>query len=233
MENCLFKGLRGTAKGSSSRAIYEEIGLLKKDEEFFSPAYLYSSSTGDKTIYAYKDLRKLEEELTQTSPSDKWRIKELVFALTECAKIKKDFKNPPPVTKMARFFKTPVGWSDYFAKEKIFGGTSIEEWAHSFSSLEIQNFLLDLIEPKASRFYYLLSYADFIKGDSQLPRRTSKDLAKGLEEKFLSLGGEIKFDMPIARAFIDHGAIASLYSNSHELKRRCRCLRHRPFLAFP
>jgi len=68
VENCLFKGLNGCLEGTESRKIFNNVGLLSKEEKFLDPEILYTSFTGETCVYAYKDLKKLEEELVSIPP---------------------------------------------------------------------------------------------------------------------------------------------------------------------
>jgi len=93
---------------------------------------------------------------------------------------------------------------------------SVEDWAKSFVSPIISNFLMDLLTPEANRFYYLLSYADFVKGDTRFPEATSKELANRMKERFLSLGGEMKLDAPVTKIGESMASIRSVYSFSRD-----------------
>lgn len=194
--------LTGTKEESSLNKLWKQIGALANNDVYY-PEYFECSMYEDTKVFLYRDVEKQKEHLLKISPEDSKEISTLLKNCKEVGGFEPPAEKPLDLMNLfekLRFYKSMSKYANVFRKyDKI----SAEDYISGFKSTAIRMALKSLVPSyyRASTLIFVLG--SFINGNAGKPKGGSRAFAKKIEDKFIEIGGDIKFSKEVKRVIIE------------------------------
>lgn len=191
----------GTKQGDGFHKLYVETGALTPDTEIYNaPSVL--AEIGGRMYDIPMDLGRFESFLTALSPQDEKPIKGL------CKKIKKMAETPMPTGivgsfgEMVDMLKSSSG---FFSLAISGSGITVADYAKRFASDEIRAILYNLMPAEFSVLALVLMLGTRMGGNAGYPMGGARDVARGMTEHYLSLGGTLHLSTKVDKIEVTDG----------------------------
>lgn len=207
-EGCYIDGcvhwLVGTDPTSTTYRLWETTGLLTKSVEIFNQEDFYTLDFGeDKTFTVWSDLTKLEKELTAFAPEDEKQIKKFCKLVKRFQTI--DAPIEKPVDLMNLFDLCKIGFTmlgDYYYVNKT-SKISCAKYAEKFKNPYIKKWLSEHMSANYNLMSFLYMFAHVTAKNGGIPLGGSREMVKRMQERYLSLGGEIRKNAEVEKIDIE------------------------------
>ncbi len=184
IDNCIH-WLTGTNPKTETYNRWVEVGMLGDEVEVLQPEVLFSYSYGNKTISLTRDLEDFKEQLLSLSPIDEKEINSLYQAVKNlCGLTGTGGKDHDEKFGIIKSMKVLPSLYKYHR-------LSTEELSARFVHPVIKRFIVSVLGTEFSSLALLYVFATFVSGNGGVPKGGSLDAARRMENRFLSLGGEI------------------------------------------
>lgn len=198
IDNCIH-WLTGTNPHTKYYQLWRDLGALKEDTKIYQADTLYTYEYRGKRLSLHKNLDELEQSMLALSKKDEKEIRSLIKAVrilqgaSGIAGKNHDQKTPL----FSELFSLPVLYKYY--------RLSTGELAQKFSHPLIKKFLNSLIGEKFSALALLIVFATFCGENGGIPKGSSKEMAKRMTERFLSLGGKVLLGKTAVKIRLENG----------------------------
>lgn len=179
IDNCIH-WLNGSKDGTQLNKLWKELGGIDDETVFHQSEYFYVSELGKKCVGLGQDLEKTRSEMLKVSPQDEKQINKFINCVNSCIKLMEE----KPLKKL----------SALFSMLKSYGRKTLGEVSKLFISPLLQRLMCDYILPEYSIYVLIFAYASFVRGDGKVLVDGSKSMADKMIEKYLNLGGEIRYE---------------------------------------
>lgn len=203
IDGCLH-WLTGTKRGTELYKMWQEVGALGT-VDIYQPDSFATVEMKGKTVTIHRNLSKLKAHLMEVSPEDESEIEKFCNSIEKCL----DYEMPStkPVDLM--------GWRDKWQVAKSMkdiapvisqlSRISVKDYLKRFKSPVLREALKTGIHEDYSAHVLPFTFATFICGNGGRPRGGSRELAWRMEEKYRSLGGELKLHTKVKKIEINKG----------------------------
>ncbi len=187
IDNCIH-WLTGTNPNTETYKRWVEVGMLGEGVEIIQPDTLFSYSYGNKTLSLTSDIEQFRKDLLLLSPIDEKEINSFVNAIEDWSGIigiggkNHDEKYGA--------IKTAKAAPNILKYHRMSTGQLSEKFVHPV----IKKFFVSLLGSEFSAFVLIMIFATFCYGNGGVPKGASLEAAKRMENRFLSLGGEIIYN---------------------------------------
>ncbi|MBO5888963.1 MAG: hypothetical protein J6Q58_02360, partial [Clostridia bacterium] len=206
IDNCIH-WFTGTNPNSIYYKKWVEIGAITENGVSKSN-YLYKSVLNGESICLYRDIDKTKEEMLNVSIEDKKEINFLINAIKNMAYFMgtggKNCNEKIDFTKLITF--TPAFIRYY--------NLSLNDLAKKFTHPLLKRFLTDYIEGSFGVLSFIVTAATFCFNNGDIPVGSSKQTAKNITDRFLSLGGKLVLNETAVKAYYDGKKVAKLQFES-------------------
>ena len=205
-----FEGGMHWLTGSSPKMplydIWKELGALKENNpiENRDPYYVYKN--GDKTLYMWRDLDKLCNQLLEFAPEDKKMIKKFrrdVKSLLGVHLVVNDImglkaKNPrhPGLGELLKMAPAGLNYARLV-------NMSYEEYVNQFKNPDVRHLLMGSIGYRYNAMSFIYTIASFASGDCGYPAGGSVTMGQNMLDTYKALGGKIEFRKKIENIELD------------------------------
>ena len=196
--------LIGTSRFSPFYAMWKELGAFNSDSDIYFQNNYATFEYRGRTVTFWSDLKRTEEELLAQFPLDSKEIKKFIKMVVTAINV------PLPVERSVNTmpFNQVVytGWS-LFPYIPFFLRTmrmSLSKYAKRFKDPSLRFAMKNLLPNDNSLYAALYSYGNIAFGNGGVPVKGSLQLAKNIEEKYLSLGGRLRLKSEVLEILIDN-----------------------------
>lgn len=191
IDNCIH-WLTGTNPASESYKMWKELGVLGSVEVYQGDS-LYTYEQNGKRLSLYKDIYKLEREMTSLSPGDKKEIEEFIKAIKIIQGICSigGINHNEKSTNLQRILSLPTILK--------YHRLSTLQLAQRFISPVIRGFLTNFIGKDFSSLALVAVFAHYCGRNGGIPKGSSLAMAKRMTQRFLELGGTILAPKEVVR----------------------------------
>jgi len=195
--------LTGTKKGEILNGMWENCNAINEN----SVIYLNSFGTViyEKTkVIFYTDFDKAEKEWIKISPEDKRVIKKFFRYARNIAYLELPLHCPISLMPFKLFLKVGIKMVPHLSTLLFTSKTTPEKFAKKFKSPALRFALENVFPGRNNLFSFLYAYATLANRNGGIPVGGSKPLTDRMAQRFLDLGGEIKFNSPIKSIYIEN-----------------------------
>jgi phytoene dehydrogenase-like protein len=203
IDGCL-DWLVGSSPGSNFHRIWEELGALQGRRMIDREEFLRVEGENGKVFILYRDIDRLEQHMKELGPRDARMIEELTGAVRTCAKYDLPVDKAPELygmldgilflIRMAPFLRTLSKW------KKI----PFQNYVRRFSDPFLRDALLCLFEfPGFPMAPVLMILAWMHRKCAGYPEGGSLEFSRGIERRYLALGGKIHYRSPVAEILVE------------------------------
>ncbi len=198
IDNCIH-WLTGTSPSSKTHGIWLDTGALGgvpvlQSEKFFS------SVLGGERATLWCDLARTREELCRLSPVDASEINR--FLLSVRSLMPGGFRSVGVSKAVPAFL--------HYARRNLYAA------AAAFHHPLLRTMMTDYVGGPFSALGLIIPYADVASGNGGIPEGGSRAMAKRMEERFLSLGGDLRLGTGIKEIVLSGGKATGVMTEAGE-----------------
>ncbi|MGI6210019.1 MAG: phytoene desaturase family protein, partial [Anaerolineae bacterium] len=196
--------LMGTKPGSDMHDIWEELGLIQGLQFVYQPEFSRRIAPDGTVISVFTDPDRLEQHLLEISPEDAEPIREF------CGVTRRLMGAPMPVGKAPELqtlldkVRTLVPMLSYLRDMGKYLRVSLEEFAAGFRHPLLRETFTQVMYPKMPVTFLAVTLASMASRDSGYPIGGSLPMARTVEKRYLSLGGEISYRSRVSRILVEN-----------------------------
>ena len=184
IDNCIH-WLTGTNPASATYRLWEELGVLG-DVEVMQSESLYTCEVAGERLVLWRDLDRLEREMLALAPEDERRTRAF------CADVRMA-QRMLGIGGEGRNEKSTAAQNLLVLPRLLrYSRLDVGSYAARFHHPLIRAFLTSLLTPRFGVLALFCVFAHYTADNGGIPRGSSRGMAQRLEERFLSLGGELQ-----------------------------------------
>ena len=198
--------LVGSSPLSNFYRIWEELGAVQGRRMVDHDEFMRIEGADGKVFIIYTDIDRLEQHMKELAPADRQVIEEFVGGIRACARFDLPIEKAPelygPIDglkllfKMLPFLRVMRKW------KKI----SVRDFAKRFNDPFLrQAFPLCFDLPDFPMMGMLVTLAWMHKRSAGYPIGGSLEFSRAIEQRYVSLGGEIHYRSPVDKILIEDG----------------------------
>ncbi len=181
--------------------MWEDIGLIQGREMVDPEVFVRWESRDGQALCLYTDPARLEQHLLELSPADRPLIRDLcrsirAFAGLGAAEPANPFERTRETLKMIPLLPHFLKW----------GRMSLKQVGDRFTSPFLRRAFSELWFPEISAMGLLFTLAMLSKRGAGYPLGGSLPMAKAVEERYISLGGEVHYEARVSEILTAPGA---------------------------
>ena len=216
-DNCIH-WLEGTSPNSPFHRIFQELGAIQGKKIYYKEMSI-KLFLKDQIINLYNDPDKLAKHLKEIAPEDSDMIDQLVDSLK-----KFHLLGSMPLTKPKELFtildtiKMIISFFPFMKFFKKYMKITVDEYADMFKNPILQQAIRSM---KAIATYNEAFIIPFLlsSNDSGFPQGGSLNLAKSIEQRYISLGGKINYGAKIKKILVTNNkAVGIQLEDGKEVK---------------
>ena len=208
-KNCYVDGcihwLVGVKPNSTVYRLWEDVGALSPDVDIFYQDDFYTIEMDDGVSFTiWADLEKFEKELITFAPEDEKQIKKLCKLIKRFEKIEAPVDKPVDLMNLWDLLK--IGFTmcgDYYYVNKA-SKLSCGGYAEQFKNPYLKKWLSGHLSADYNLMSFLYMFSHITAKNGGIPIGGSYAMAKRIESRYLSLGGEIRCNAEVERVRIEN-----------------------------
>ncbi len=203
IDGCLH-WLIGTGKGTGLRQMWDELGALEGREIVDNDVFLYTEDASGNRFSFPTNIDALERALLAFSPDDRQLIDQFVAACRKLLTFDMPLGKAPELQNLG----DKVGFLiRFFPLLKTFGRwnrVSIGEFADRFKHPLLRLVFRDLFLPEFPLIFAIMTIAWLHRKDAGYPIGGSLAFSRGIEKRYLELGGEAIYKARVAKILVEN-----------------------------
>ena len=195
--------------------IWTELGAINKETEIIdSDVFIRIEDEKGEHFTVYSDMDKFETEMLRIGPEDKEVIKEFTDAVRFFVSFQCSRDNPPPPEVQMTFReKIPAFMQKWTA-------TTTKDFSQRITNPKLKQFFMsifgDFVGDTSSIFMLMGTLGYLHAKTAGYPKGGSRPFAKRIEERYLSLGGEIQFNARVKEITVENDSATGIMLMSGE-----------------
>ena len=196
--------LVGTKKSSITRRLWEEVGALEESSEIYFPEDFYTLDFGgDKSFTVWTDIKRLEQELISFAPEDERQIKRFIKLIKRFQRIDAPVEKPADMMNLFELMKVGFTMAGDYYHIKRTSRISCENYSKKFKNPHLAKWIAEHMSSNYNFMSFLYMLAHVTSGDGGIPAGGSLPMAERVLDKYLSLGGEIRYRAEVERVELE------------------------------
>lgn len=200
IDNCIH-WLCGSKNGNRLNKLWNEVGAFENINFYQSEDFIVSEFNNLK-ISLNKDINVTEKNMLKLSPADKKEIKKFINAIKLITSLEKKSNIKKSVILLKLF--------------SIYKRKTIKEVANKFKHPLLKKLLTDYFGDIFSIYVLLFAYSSFSSGDGKVIKEGSYKMAENITNKYISLGGKIKFNSEVKKVLFENKKAIGIQLNNGE-----------------
>ncbi|HEY9076134.1 MAG TPA: NAD(P)/FAD-dependent oxidoreductase [Anaerolineaceae bacterium] len=197
--------LTGSKPGSQLYPLWQEIGLIQQrtliDPEIFSRV----EGKDGQVLNLYTDIAKFEQNLLEIAPEDKKTIREICKAMRVFSRY--DMQTGKGLLVRLRNALTALVTMPYFVK---WGPKTMKDLGASFTNPFLKRVFSELWYGEMSSLGLLMTMGWLANHAAGYPLGGSMPMALAVEQRYLSLGGQIRYKSRVKKILVEGGKAAGV-----------------------
>ncbi len=204
--------------GSSGKGLLgkflDEVGILK-GRAFFNHEELTRIETGldnDRRMFiAYTDHTRLNRHLKELSPEDAGEIDRFTALIEKFIDFPVGTDKPQELWKVGDYVSFMKNIKPFMKEFRVYGSLTVGEYANRFASVHIREGLESILDmPDFSFFALLMMLGWHSSGNAGYPLGGSLPVAKVMEERYLGMGGRIRYGARVEKIIVEKKRAAGI-----------------------
>lgn len=194
-DNCIH-WLTGTNPKTDLYKVWETVGAFE-NTELYTAEYFNVDARGEKPLYFYKDLQKLQQHFIDVSPEDEEKIKGFVEDIKSAQQVEMPTKKPMALMNLLDYLDLARTYKPIMSRMKVWSGLSVAEYANQFKSPLLQQAIKSLLyeECPINNLFFMLG--TYTSGNGGWPMGGSLAMGQRMAKRYESLGGKICYKMRV------------------------------------
>ena len=200
--------LTGSSPKLKLNQVWKDVGALQDNNPIENRDPYYTLIDGDKRLYMYRDVNKLEKHFLEFAPEDKKMIKclcrDIRFFINVHLPIK-DIRGLKSTKPMHPGFWELLKMAPAALRYLYLQKTSYNEYVNKFKNENIRHLLMCVIGPRYNAISLIYTLASFANGDCGYPDGGSVRLANNILKTYQDAGGKIQYRTKVLNVEVEDG----------------------------
>lgn len=210
IDNCVH-WLTGTKPGTEIYQVWNDVGVLEKEEDVIRHEYFLRVDVDGKYGYVWRDVDKLEKELLSIAPEDKKEIKSFIKVIKKVQTIQLPSLKPKEQMSFGENMRLLRKMYKAIPAAVKYGKLTMSEYADKFKSPILKRIMINYLPSQYNMMSIFYMYAMFSIGNADLPKGGSSEISSRMENKYLSKGGKIFTKKKAKSVDIENKKITRVY----------------------
>jgi phytoene dehydrogenase-like protein len=212
-DGCL-RWLVGTDPNSAFHQVWRELGAIAGREIINRDEFLRVEGTGNQVISLTSDLDRLSAELKQISPRDGSLIDELVGAARCCSALEPPIEKPLELMNGFEKLKLLIGYRPMLFTIGKWKNRKLGAYLSRYHSPFVREALMAVAgDPRMSALVLVMVLAFRSRRNAGYVLGGSKALSESIAERFLRLGGSIRYNAEVTSILVEDGQATGVRFN--------------------
>lgn len=194
--------LVGSSPSSAFYKFWEEIGAVQEKEFVYFDEYLNYETEDGKNLSFSTNLDILRENMINFATEDKDQIDSFINFSKKLIDFQQPLEKPLELYTLNDGLKLISKIAPFLNLMRSLSKISISDFASRFKNQHLKNLFLRLWFPEFSLFFLSLTLTWLHKKEAGYPIGGSFSFAKGIEKRYLELGGKINYNSPVKKILI-------------------------------
>ncbi len=198
--------LVGSGQSSGYRRIWDELGALAGCEVVNHDEFMRIQKADGKAFILYTNVDRLEQHLLDLAPADEKPIREFTDAVRLFSRFDPPVGKAKETSNFVDMFKTMPGMMPIMPAMMKWGKVSIADYAERFSDPFLRYAFGASFGNNLNRLPVLtlmMTLAWMHRQDAGYPVGGSLEFSRGIERRYLSLGGEIHYKSRVEKILVE------------------------------
>jgi len=196
--------LVGSGPNSKFYTIWQELGALEGKTIINHEEYGRVEGSDGKQLIVYTDLDCLEKHMKELAPEDAAIIDEFISAARQCTRFEPPIEKAPEVAGFFYLAKIIVTHFPLMRMLWKWNRISLRAYAARFKSPILREAFPMFFVPDFPVSFMLMTFAWMHKRAAGYPVGGSLEFSRGIEKRYLSLGGEMNYKAKVARILTEN-----------------------------
>ncbi|MBN2558595.1 MAG: NAD(P)/FAD-dependent oxidoreductase [Clostridia bacterium] len=197
--------LMGSSPDMDLHRIWRDTGALDDNVTIVNHESFMRYEAGGRVVELYTNADRLEQHLLEISPKDKSEIKKLCKAIRALGEFGIPIDKPMDMMTAGDGLRFAVKLVGKMGMMSRYSKMKMEELAALFKEPLIGRSMLASIPGDYAATALVVTLAGMHRGDSGFPIGGSRALAKRMEQKYLSLGGKVRYRTRVEKIVVKEG----------------------------
>ncbi|HYA85812.1 MAG TPA: NAD(P)/FAD-dependent oxidoreductase [Nitrospirota bacterium] len=196
--------LVGSGPNSKFYTIWQELGALEGKTIINHEEYGRVEGPDGKQFIVYTDLDRLEKHMKELAPEDGALINEFIAAARRCTRFEPPIEKAPEVASFFDLAKIVVTHFSLLRTLRKWNRISLREYAARFKNPLLREAFPMFFVPDFPVSFMLMTFAWMHKKAAGYPVGGSLEFSRGIEKRYLSLGGEMHYKAKVVRILTEN-----------------------------
>ena len=197
--------LTGSSPESPLYRMWEELGAVQGRTMIYHDEFMRIEGKEGEVLVIYTDLNRLEQHMTALAPEDKDVIEEFINAALSFTRIDLSMEKAPELISPSDMAEMMPKMSLYLELVEKWGKVSMLDYAQRFKNPFLRR-AFPLIQdlPSSPMFTLVGMLALLHSRTAGYPLGGSLDFARGIERRYLDLGGKVHYKSAVNKVLVDN-----------------------------
>ncbi len=195
--------LMGSSPSEPLHKLWNELIDMEKLEFVDHEIFFQVEDTQGNTLRVFTDIDKLEKEMKRAAPEDKDLIEEFIGGIRKFLPFRMPVEKARELMNAFDGFKMMVKILPYLRAFKKWEKMSAEEFSSRCRNPLLKKAILEMFMPETSVFFLLMTLVSMHKKGSGYPVGGSRNFAKLIENRYVTLGGKIHYKSKVEKIIVE------------------------------
>ncbi len=196
--------LVGSGAGSSFNRIWQELGATQGRQFVDHEEFVRVEGEGGKTFIVYTNIDRLEQHMKELAPADAEVIEEFAGALRRFTRFGDAMGQPGGSPSLLGAVKTAYRMLPFMPLLRKYGKITVQDYVTRFSDPFLRHAFGAIFGlPGFPMMAVMMTLAWMHNRDAGYPIGGSLDFARGIERRYLDLGGEIHYGARVEEILVE------------------------------
>jgi phytoene dehydrogenase-like protein len=197
--------LVGSSPADNYYALWNELIDMARLEFVDHEVFFQIEDTEGNTLRVFTDVGRLEEEMKRVAPEDADLIEKFIAGVRKFLPFSYPVDKAPEVMNPFDGLKMMARMLPYFGAFRKWERMTAKDFASRCKNPLLRRAILHMFLPDTSVFFLLMTLVSMHKKVAGYPIGGSLNFAKLIEEKYLTLGGNINYNSKVEKVLVENG----------------------------
>jgi phytoene dehydrogenase-like protein len=195
----------GSGPGSGLHSVWQELGAFEGRQFIHNDIYMHVEGPDGSSFSLPADIDRMERAMKELSPGDAPVIDEFVRASRTMLHIDMPVGKAPELMNLWDTIKFFVRFFPMLKTFRMWNRISLEEFAERFRHPLLRHAFREFFLPDFPVVFALMIVGWLHRKNAGYPLGGSLEFSRGIERRYLSLGGEISYRARVAKILVENG----------------------------
>lgn len=209
IDNCIH-WLTGCRPEDELYKIWQSIGAIDEETEFYREPYFYMADFGDVKLHLWSDLERARREFLEVAPEDEAELNRLFDSVRLAEAVRVPTEKSLADMSFIEYMKFGMSMAAMGRVIKEYGSDTVADLARRFKSSYVRETLTRYFESSYMAITLISSYGFYTSKTAAIPAVGSVEMVRRITKRFEELGGKVHTGMSAARINLEGSKASSV-----------------------